>query len=592
MGLKELKKRVGALVKEDEVFKTSDLGGVAYLFLLSRENYYKLFSAIGVLVLSVVCLMLSVRMLGWLFEDLAGNRSFMWQFAVAFIIFELLAALLRYGGSIFMSYTTTSIVLEARKKLFRKLTRLPITYFDRQPLGRTVSRITNDVERVEYFFSRVLADSLCSIIELGLILVAMIATDVKLGVIIAATSIPAFIFALAMRAPVKYWMRMHKKLDALVISKFAEFANGFEILKSFNLEQWSQRKFEDINILNYLVHLTMMHWNSFIRPMIMLLCQLPVFFVCLLCGAMVIDETLSIAIFISMLRFSERFMSPVRSLSHDIQIIQDALTSAERVRQMLQEIEEPRYEGALEKRVWGDITFSNVWMDYFRDKDVLQEISFEIKKGMKTGLVGETGAGKTSTINLIPALYNYSAGDISIDGVSLRKWSKPWLRKHIGYINQDVVIFRGTLRENIVCAQQHVNDHAIYQLAEQLGFGARMAAFSNGLDTLVLEHGQNLSAGERQIVAFMRMMIKEPSILILDEATANVDHDYEKMLHNALFEIMADKTCFIIAHRLSTVKQCDMILVFKHGRIVERGNHDSLLAIENGYYRSMQTALM
>ena len=592
MNLKELKKQVGAIVREDEVHQSSDLSGVAYLFALSRENYYQLFSATAVLVLSVACLMFSVRLLGWLFEDLAGNRTFVWQYAVAFLAFELLAMLLRYGGSIFMSYTTTAIILDVRKKLFRKLTRLPVTYFDRQPLGRTVARITNDVERVEYFFSRILADSMCAVIELGLILVAMIATDTKLGVIIACTSIPAFVFTVMMRAPVKYWMRMHKKLDASIISKFAEFTSGFEVLKSFNLEQWSQRKFEDINILNYLVHLTIMHWNSFIRPTIMLLCQLPVFFVCLICGAMVIEDALSIAVFISLLRFSERFMSPVRSLSHDIQIIQDALTSAERVRQMLQEIEEPRYEGALKRRVWGDIVFTNVWMDYFRDKDVLKEISFAIKKGMKAGLVGETGAGKTSTINLIPALYNYTAGDISIDGISLRDWSKPWLRKHIGYINQDVVIFRGTLRENIVCAQKNVSDHAIYQLAARLGFEARLAAFAAGLDTLVLEHGQNLSAGERQIVAFMRMMIKEPSIMILDEATANVDHDYEKLLHNALFEIMADKTCFIIAHRLSTVKQCDLILVFKDGRIVERGTHASLSTQEQGYYRSMQAALL
>ncbi len=591
MGLKELKKKVVTLVREDEVYQSSDFGGVAYLFLLSRENYYKLFSAIAVLVLSVACLMCSVRLLGWLFEDLAGNRNFVWQYAVAFLAFELVAVLLRYGGSIFMSYTTTAIILDVRKKLFRKLTRLPITYFDRQPLGRTVARITNDVERVEYFFSRILANSLCSVIEITLIIVAMIVTDTKLGVIIACTSLPAFVFAVAMRAPVKYWMRMHKKLDALIISKFAEFTNGFEVLKSFNLEKWSKHKFEDINILNYLVHLTMMHWNSFIRSMILLLCQLPVFFVCLICGVMVIEEALSIAVFISMLRFSERFMSPVRSLSHDIQIIQDALTSSERVRQMLQEIEEPRYKHAVKNKVWGDITFANVWMDYFRDKDVLKAISFEIKRGMKAGLVGETGAGKTSTINLIPALYNYASGDISVDGISLRDWSKPWLRKHIGYINQDVVIFRGTLRENIICAQKHVNDHAIYQLAARLGFSDRLTAFAAGLDTLVLEHGQNLSAGERQIVAFMRMMVKEPSILILDEATANVDHDYERLLHNALFEIMADKTCFIIAHRLSTVKKCDIILVFKEGRIIERGNHDSLIALESGYYRQVQATL-
>lgn len=587
----KLRQKALSLIREDEVYQVSDLGGVSYLLSLSRENYYKLFSAIAVLVLSVSCLMIAVRLLGWLFEELAGNRTLVWQYAAAFLAFEILAVFLRYSGSIFMSYTTTAIIFEVRKKLFRKLTRLPITYFDRQPLGRTVARITNDVERVEYFFSRILADSLCSVIEIILVLAAMIVTDVKLGVIIACTSLPAFIFAVALRAPVKYWMRMNKKLDASIISRFAEFSNGFEVLKSFNLEKWSYRKFEDINVINYAVHLTVMHWNSFIRPMIMLLCELPVFFVFLICGVMVIEDTLSLAVFISLLRFSERFMSPIRSLSHDIQIIQDALTSAERVRQMLQEIEEPRYQGAIEKKVWGDINFNRVCMDYFRDKDVLKDISFSIKKGMKAGLVGETGAGKTSTINLIPALYNYSAGDITVDGISLRKWSKPWLRKHIGYINQDVVIFRGTLRENIICAQKKVSDHNIIQLAERLGFAERLATFKDGLDMLVLEHGQNLSAGERQIVAFMRMMVKEPSILILDEATANVDHDYEKMLHKALFEIMANKTCFIIAHRLATVKKCDIILVFKNGRIVEHGNHDNLLAQKEGYYCSMHEAL-
>ena len=152
MGRKKLKKKVSALVKEDEVYQASDLSGVAYLFSLSRENYYKLFCAIAVLILSVASLMLSVRLLGWLFEDLTGNRTFVWHYAAAFLAFELLAALLRYSGSIFMSYTTTAIILDVRKKLFQKLTRLPITYFDRQPLGRTVARITNDVERVEYFF--------------------------------------------------------------------------------------------------------------------------------------------------------------------------------------------------------------------------------------------------------------------------------------------------------------------------------------------------------------------------------------------------------------------------------------------------------
>ena len=275
-----LKQKVSKLIRDDEVYQTSDIGGVAYLFSLSRQNYIKLLAAITTLVLSVSCLMISVRLLGWLLEDITTTSSNVWYYAAAFLTFEVLAVLLRYGGSIFMSHTTNNIVLEVRKKLFAKLTRLPITYFDRQPLGRTIARTTNDVEKVEHFFSSILANSLCSVIELGLVLIAMIVTDTKFGVIIACTSIPAFIFATAMRAPIKYWMRMHKKLDALVISRFAEFTNGFEIIKCFNLEKWSEQKFKNINFTNYMVHLTIMHWNSFIRPTIVLLCGLPVFFLC------------------------------------------------------------------------------------------------------------------------------------------------------------------------------------------------------------------------------------------------------------------------------------------------------------------------
>lgn len=587
-----LEQKIGTLVHEDKVRQSSDLGGISYLIALSRENSFKLFLAVILLMSSVGCLMFSVRVLGWLFEELSMGGTDVWPYAMAFLAFEIGAVVLRYYGSIFTAYITNAIILEVRKKLFTKLTLLPVSYFDRQPLGRTVSRITSDVEGVENFFSQILASSLCSFIELGFILLAMLITDPKFGLIIVFTSLPAFVFTAVFRAPIKFWFRIHKKLNALILSRFAEFINGFEILKGFHLEQWSYRKFKEINLLNYDVHLAILHWNSFIRPMIVFLCSIPVFFVLLIGAPMVIEQTLSIAIFVSFVRFTERFLSPVRTLSHDIQIIQDALTSAERVRQMFDEIEELHHPEVTSKDVLGDVTFNNVRMDYLRDKDVLKGISFHAAKGMKTGLVGETGAGKTTTINLIPALYNFTGGDITIDNISIRDWSKPCLRRHIGYINQDVVIFQGTLRENIVCARTQVGDDEIHNLAQRLGFSDRMRDFPAGLDTHILEHGQNLSAGERQIVAFMRMMIKDPRILILDEATANVDHDYEKLLHNTLFDLMADKTCFIIAHRLTTVKKCDLILVFKDGQIVERGTHEILNSKEDSYYRSMQSALM
>lgn len=582
------------LIQEEDIRHATDMSGVMYLLALSRGNLHKLFWAVLILIASVGCLMLSAHTLGDLFQLLATDKtsSRIYHYALVFMAFEILAAVLRYAGSVFIAYTTTRIILQVRKKLFTKLTRLPITYYDNQPLGRVVSRITTDVESVDTFFSQILASSLCALIEIFLVLVAMIITDVKFGLIIVCTSLPVLIFTVLAKSRMKIWFRTHKKLDAVVLSKFAEFANGFEVIKSFNLKNWSHKKFKDINLLNYGVHLVILAWESLSRPMIIFLCSIPLFFIFYIGGAMVIAQALSIAVFVSFIRFSERFALPVRLLAHNSQIIQDALTSAERIRQTLQETEETHPENAIEKKVGGDITFANVQMDYLRDKEVLKQISFEVRKGMKAGLVGETGAGKTSTVNLIPALYNYSAGDISIDGISLHRWAKPCLRKHIGYVNQDVVIFRGTLRENIVCGQEQVTDYDIYRLAKRLGFAERISMFNAGLDTLILEHGKNISAGERQVVAFMRMMIKEPSILILDEATANVDQDYEKMLHNALFEVMADKTCFIIAHRLNTVKKCDIILVFKDGRIVERGTHPDLVAQEHSYYRHLYTALM
>ena len=587
-----LKDKIKHIVQEEDISYSSDLSGIVYLFFLSRSNLYKLCLATLILVASVGCIMFSARLLGELFQLLAHDKSSsqLYHYAFAFLLLEILAATLRYLGSIFMAYTTTRVVLEIRKKLFTKLTRLPITYYDNQPLGRVISRVTTDVEGVENFFIQVLASSLSAFIEVFLVLVAMLITDFEFGILIVASSFPVIIFTLIAKVKLKFWFRIKKKLDAVVIARFAEFANGFEVIKSFNLKTWTYDKFKEINLLNYAVQSAILGWESLSRPMIIFLCSLPLFFIFYFGGEMVIAQTLSIAVFVSFVRLSEKFITPMRLLAHNAQIIQEALASAERVRHTLQEKEEKNPENAIEKEVWGDITFADVQMDYKRDKSALQQISFEIKKGMKTGLVGETGAGKTSTVNLIPALYNYSAGEIRIDGISLRKWAKPSLRRHIGYISQDVGIFRGTLRENIVCGQKQVADHSIYCLAEQLGFN--LGVFSSGLNTMIFEHGKNLSAGESQVIAFMRMMIKEPSILILDEATANVDSTYEKMLHNALFEVMADKTCFIIAHRLSTIKKCDLILVFKNGHIIERGTHTDLITREQGYYRRLHTALM
>lgn len=591
MTRKKLRQLAKSLVHEEKIQQFSDLQGVSYLISLSREYYHRLMAGIFLLIIGIACLMLAVRVLGTLLQTLSeqGNGS-VHNLVITFLALEAAAAILRYFGSVRVVAATNNILYHVRMKLFQKLTRLPISYYDQQPSGRILSRITTDVEGVEHFFSNILARSLCSLLEILLIVVAMLIIDLKFGLVIIATSIPTLLFTLILRRPLKFWMRVHKKLNAIVLSRFVEYINGFECIKSFNLIAWCSTKFNQLIQNNYHAHLVLQRWNSFIRPTIVILCQLPVFFIALIGGQMVLENTLEIAVFVSFMRFCVHLLAPVRSLAHDIQIIQDALTSAERVRQTFLEHEESKSSANISQPLHGDVRFNSVYLDYHRDKDVLQGISFHAQQGMKIGLVGETGAGKTSTVNLIPALYNYKHGDILIDGIPQTQWSKECLRKHIGYINQDVVIFRGTLRENIICSHQ-VSDTEIGKLIKRLNFEQQMQAFPQGLDSMVLEHGQNISAGERQLIAFMRMMLKKPQILILDEATANVDHVYEAAIHQTLFNLMNDKTCFIIAHRLDTVRKCDLILVFKDGHIIEQGTHESLALQPQSYYRHLLAAM-
>lgn len=587
---KKLRQLAQTLVQEEKIQHFSDLQGIGYLIGLSREHYHRLMAGIFLLVISVACLMMSVRILGKLLQTISEQGDTVHSLVITFLALEVAAATLRYFGSVRVVAATNSILYHVRMKLFQKLTRLPISYYDQQPSGRILSRITTDVEGVEYFFSNILARSLCSLLEILLIVISMLIIDLHFGLIIIATSIPTLIFTFILRRPLKFWMRVHKKLNAIVLSRFVEYINGFECIKSFNLISWCSGKFNQLVQNNYIAHLILQRWNSFIRPTIVILCQLPVFFIALIGGQMVLENTLELAIFVSFMRFCVHLLAPVRSLAHDIQIIQDALTSAERVRQTFLEHEERASSANISQPLHGDVRFNSVYMDYHRDKDVLRGISFHAQQGMKIGLVGETGAGKTSTVNLIPALYNYKHGDILIDGIPQTQWSKECLRKHIGYINQDVVIFCGTLRENIICSQQ-VSDTEIKKLIKRLDFEQQLQAFPHGLDSMVLEHGQNISAGERQLIAFMRMMLKNPQILILDEATANVDHAYENSIHQIIFDLMNDKTCFIIAHRLDTVRRCDLILVFKDGHIVEQGTHESLVLQPQSYYRHLLTAM-
>ena len=570
-----------------------DLIGMLQVLRMGSHVYRQLFSALALIVVAAMSVMYSARLLGRVVESLVGGRdaSEIWPISAAFLALEASAVACQYFGRVILAHATIEITYKLRSELFAKMRRLPIAYFDSQPLGRTITRLTSDVEGIENFFTGTLARVLIAGINIVTVLTAMLITDLHFGVIIVAVCFPALLFSVALRRPVVFWLRTYKRRSAHLNAKLAEYLNGLPVIRIFGLEIWSQRQFDASAAELLQAGIATLNWNSVIRPLAVFLCSLPTVLVLWLGGQRVIEGAMELGLLVAFVRFSERFVSPIRVISTEIQNIQEAVVSSERVRRMLTETEEHDVlgrDGSLLPTLQGAIEFRDVWMSYKPGTAVLKGVSFKITPGMKVGLVGATGSGKSSTVNLIPRLYPIQSGQIFLDDINIADIKSAHLRRQLGYVSQDVIVFAGSLRENLLAsgAGQGLSDELILAACGRTGLSEVIANVEDGLDYQLVEGGENLSAGERQLVAFTRMLLRDPAILILDEATANIDEHCERMIQAATFELMAGRTCLVIAHRLSTIIHCDLILVFADGQIVEQGTHTELMS-RGGYYADL-----
>ncbi|MCR9206435.1 MAG: ABC transporter ATP-binding protein/permease, partial [Halobacteriovoraceae bacterium] len=368
-----------------------------------------------------------------------------------------------------------------------------------------------------------------------------------------------------------------------------------EVIRTYGLETWSKEQYDDFVDDYRTSHLRANTLYGWTRPLVAFLCSAPLVGLVWFGGREVLAGTMSVGLFVTFIRYCERFFNPIRTIAREVHVIQQAFTSAERVASFLSHEEEDVFLGPdgnlAPKRVEGNLEFKDVWMAYDKVSGeqnwVLKGLEFQIKRGEKIGLVGTTGCGKTTTVSLLSRLYEYQKGDILLDGHSLRHFNRSFLRNRIGFVSQDAIIFRGSLKQNLSTDDSIPDDQILYA-CEVTGLARVMHMGGWTLESEIYEGGANLSVGERQLLSLTRVLIKNPNILILDEATANIDPWFEKIIHQAVDRVMEGRTCLMIAHRLSTLDHCDRILVFEKGKLVEQGSRMELEAMKGHFFQLHQ----
>lgn len=594
---------ISADEQDEQSLRKSGLTDLKAFGQIVKEAYpfWKFYSS-GVLLMitATICLLTSARIIGRFVEEglIAKNKELAIELGIFIIILEFAGIFLQWFGRMVLASGASRTVLKIRSRLFNHLQLLPMGFYDRQPQGRIVTRVTHDVEGMEDFFVSSLGRLLSAVFMASLSITAMCIADLKLGLILVVSVIPAVIFIFVTRNIVRKVNRRMTKSSSAANSKLAEFINGLEVIRSFGLESWSKNQYDQVINEYKTAHLAANEFYGWTRPLISFLCGVPLIGLIGIGGFNVLEGAMSVGLFVTFIRYCERFTGPIMMLAREFNVIQQAFTSAERVASFLHHDQEDKILGQdgqtvkISESLKGKIDYQNVSMSYNmmdpQNHLVLKNLDFSIEPGEKIGLVGRTGCGKTTSVSLLSRLYEFHGGEILIDDIPIREYKRDFLRSHIGFISQNVVLIKGSLRENL-CFDDRIDDKEIISACQQTGLDLVMKENGFTLDTHLVEGGENLSTGQRQLLALTRILLRNPSLLIMDEATANIDEYFEAIIHKAVEKIMLNRTCLIIAHRLSTLEQCDRIFVFDDGELVEQGPHDILMQKKGHFYR-LQTS--
>ena len=502
----------------------------------------------------------------------------------------LISAIFNYIESISMTIVSNKFAKKLRSSISSKINKLPLKYFDKNRTGDTLSRVTNDIDTV----AQSMDNSLSTLVSASALfigtLIMMFVTNALMAVTAILSSMIGFAFMFfVLGKSQKYFEAKQRELGNLN-SHIEEVYSSLNVVKAYNGKELSDKKFDELNNKLYNANRKSQFLSGLMPPMMHFIGNFGYVAVCIVGALLTMNDVISFGVIIAFISYVRLFTSPLSQIAQSVSSLQTIAAASERVFEFIDEKEmkdESNLVAYLNKdKVTGNIEFDNVVFRYDgNDTDTIKNFSAKIKSGSKIAIVGPTGAGKTTIVNLLMKFYNITSGDIKIDGVSINDLKRENVHDLFTMVLQDTWVYEGTIKDNIIYNNSNVTDKDVENVCKVVGLDHFIKTFSDGYNTMLVNN-ESVSAGQRQLLTIARGMLKNAPFLILDEATSNVDTRTEELVQNAMDRLAEGKTSFIIAHRLSTIKNADLILVMRDGNIVEQGNHDKLMK-ENGFYAKL-----
>ena len=501
----------------------------------------------------------------------------------------LVEVLLQFTFIYFANWVGQHIIRDIRAKIFRHILQFKMSYFDKNSVGKLVTRVVSDIETIAAFFSNGVFTILSDILKMLAVTVVMLILNWKLALITLAV-LPILIYAtklfqVAIKATFQEVRNQVSNLNSFV----QERVTGMKIVQLFNREKIEYENFKEINDKHKKANIKTIWYFSIFFPIAEILSSIGIGLIVWFGGGQVIQDTgISIGMIMGFIQFAQMLFRPLRQIADKFNQLQMGIVAGERVFKVIDTDSSIAKNGTITAgNLQGSISFKDVRFSYVKDEEVLKGISLKVQPGQTIAIVGATGAGKSTIINLINRFYEIDSGTIAIDGIPVDEYTLESLRNQVAIVLQDVFLFSDSILHNITLKNKNISLADVEKAAKQIGIHDFIMTLPGGYNYNVKERGAMLSSGQRQLIAFLRAYVSKPSILILDEATSSVDANAEQMIQYATETITKDRTSIVIAHRLATIQKADKIIVMDKGLIVEEGSHTELLEKENGYYKNL-----